>query len=158
MTENWHIPTRTELSRIVAMMDDRAFYDQISRVPDTDLQRALAGDDDIALWVYRVDGRAVAYAFMTDMATTLPKLDEFAVFERGRGFGKAALAALAQKCAQTPRYEKLWLYVVDGNEAALGLYRSLGFGDEEFMPKRWKTRSGKVVDQFRMWFDLDRLR
>lgn len=158
MTESWDIPTKDELPRIVAMMDDPAFHDQISRVPDADLERAVAGADDIALWVYRIDGRAVAYAFMTDMATTLPKLDEFGVFERGCGFGKVALRALAQKCAQTPSYEKLWLYVVDGNDAALGLYRSLGFGEEEFMPKRWKTRSGRVVDQLRMWLTLDRLR
>lgn len=158
MTNSWEKPTEDELPRIVAMMEDEAFYDQIARVPDADLAAALNGSENTALWVYRVDGRAVAYAYMLDMATTLPKLDEFGVFERGRGYGKASLAALAEKCAQTPSYEKLWLNVVDGNETAMGLYRSLGFGEELFIAKGWKTRSGRVVDQVRMWLTLDRLR
>lgn len=158
MTNTWEIPREDELPRIVAMMEDEAFYDQIARVPDTDLATALAGSKDTALWVYRVDGRAVAYAFMTEMATTHPKLDEFGVFERSRGYGKASLAALAQKCAQTPSYEKLWLNVVDGNDTAMGLYRSLGFGEDRFIAKGWKTRSGRVVDQVRLWLTLDTLR
>ena len=158
MTGSWEIPTWDEFPRIVEMMEDEAFYDQIARVPDADLKAALNGSREAALWVYRVDGRAVAYAYLLDLATALPKLDEFGVFERGRGFGKAALAALAEKCAQTPSYEKLWLNVVDGNETAMGLYRSLGFGEELFIAKGWKTRSGKVVDQVRMWLTLDRLR
>ncbi|WP_033069888.1 GNAT family N-acetyltransferase [Thalassospira australica] len=158
MNGTWDIPAQDELPRIVAMMEDEAFYDKIARVPDADLEAALAGSPDTALWVFRVDGRAVAYAFMTEMATKYPKLDEFGVFERGRGYGKAALDALARKCAKTPRYEKLWLHVVDGNEAAMALYRSLGFGEELFIAKGWKTRSDKVVDQVRMWLKLDRLR
>lgn len=154
----WQTPTEDELIRIVAMMEDLTFQDRISRVPDENLRAALNGSPDNALWVFRVDGRAVAYAYMTEMATVFPKLDEFGVFERGHGYGKAAIAALAEKCAETPRFEKLWLKVVDGNDVAMALYRSIGFGEEEFLPKNWLTRAGDIVDVYRMWLPLDPLR
>lgn len=154
----WQKPTEDELTRIVAMMDDPTFQDRISRIPDADLRRALDGSPDNALWVFRVDGRAVAYAYLTQMVTAFPKLDEFAVFERGHGYGRAALSALAEKCAETPTFEKLWLLVVDGNDVAMALYRSLGFGEEEFLPKNWLTRAGDIVDVYRMWLPLEPLR
>ena len=158
ITGLWQKPTEDELTRIVAMMDDPTFQDRISRIPDEDLRRALDGSPDNALWVFRVDGRAVAYAYLTEMATVLPKLDEFAVFERGRGYGRAALSALAAKCAETPEFQKLWLKVVDGNDVAMALYRSIGFGEEEFLPQSWLTRAGNTVDVYRMWLTLDDLR
>jgi len=158
MTGHWEVPTPDELPRIVAMMEDVQFYDAIARVPDEQLNAALAGSRDTALWVFRVDHKAVAYVYMTEMATRLPKVDEFGVFERGKGFGKAALSSLAVKIAETPGYEKLWLNVVDGNDNALNLYRKVGFGEEKFIAKGWKTRSGRVVDQVRMWLTLDTVR
>ncbi|WP_336232832.1 GNAT family N-acetyltransferase [Thalassospira sp. CH_XMU1458] len=158
ITGTWQTPTDEELLRIREMMEDAQFYDAIARVPDDALSAALAGSKDTALWVFRVDQKAVAYVYMTEMATSLPKVDEFGVFERGQGFGKAALSSLAAKIAQTPDYEKLWLNVVDGNDNALNLYRKVGFGEEKFIAKGWKTRSGRVVDQVRMWLTLDTLR
>jgi RimJ/RimL family protein N-acetyltransferase len=158
ITGTWHTPNDEELLRIRDMMEDAQFYDAIARVPDVDLNAALAGSKDTALWVFRVDQKAVAYVYMTEMATRLPKVDEFGVFERGQGFGRAALSSLAAKIAQTPGYEKLWLNVVDGNDNALNLYRKVGFGEEKLIAKGWKTRSDRVVDQVRMWLTLDTLR
>ena len=158
ITGTWQTPTDEELLRIRDMMEDAQFYDAIARVPDDALSAALAGSEDTALWVFRVDQKAVAYVYMTEMATSLPKVDEFGVFERGQGFGKAALSSLAAKIAETPDYEKLWLNVVDGNDNALNLYRKVGFGEEKFIAKGWKTRSGRVVDQVRMWLTLDTVR
>jgi len=158
MRGSWQTPNDDELLRIRDMMEDPQFFDAIARVPDVELNAALAGSKDTALWVFRVDQRAVAYVYMTELTTRLPKVDEFGVFERGQGFGKAALSSLAAKIAQTPEYEKLWLNVVDGNDNALNLYRKVGFGEEKFIAKGWKTRSDRVVDQVRMWLTLDRLR
>ena len=158
ITGTWQTPTDEELLRIRDMMEDAQFYDAIARVPDDALNAALAGSKDTALWVFHVDQKAVAYVYMTEMSTRLPKVDEFGVFERGLGFGKAALSSLAAKIAQTPEYEKLWLNVVDGNDNALNLYRKVGFGEEKLIAKGWKTRSGRVVDQVRMWLTLDTLR
>lgn len=139
-------------------MANEDFHDRIANVPDAELQAALDGTGDSAFWVYHADGRARAYVLMEQTRSSTPKIDEFAVFDRGQGYGRAALSALLAKYARRPGYEKIWLNVVTDNEAAIALYRRLGFGDAQFIPGGWINPKGVKVDLYRMWFDLDRLR
>jgi RimJ/RimL family protein N-acetyltransferase len=155
---NWQVPDKDDLARVRAMMRDPGFHDRIANVPEERLNAAIVGEDDSAFWVYHADGRARAYVLMTELGSTLPKIDEFAVFDRGRGYGKAALRALVRKVAATPGFEKVWLNVVTDNVAAIALYEAIGFGDAQFIPRGWTNSAGVTVDLYRMFLPLDRLR
>ncbi len=46
---------------------------------------------------------------------------------QGRGYGKAAMAALIEQLVQEYRCRKIYLSIIDGNDAAVHLYESFGF-------------------------------
>ena len=46
---------------------------------------------------------------------------------QGRGYGKAAMAALIERLVREYRCRKIYLSIIDGNAAAVHLYESLGF-------------------------------
>lgn len=56
-------------------------------------------------------------------------LDRFLIDCRyqGRGYGRAALPILVQRIHQEYRCRKIYLSIIDGNEAAVHLYESFGF-------------------------------
>lgn len=46
---------------------------------------------------------------------------------QGRGYGKAALAGLTDLLCRTYHRKKIYLSIIDGNEAALHLYEAFGY-------------------------------
>lgn len=46
---------------------------------------------------------------------------------QGKGYGKAAMAALIERLVQEYNCRKIYLSVIDGNDAAVHLYESFGF-------------------------------
>lgn len=98
-----------------------------------DLRQALFGEHpSVFAHVVEKDARIVAIAvwFLTFSTWTGRHgiyLEDLFVREeeRGHGYGKALMKALARVCAERG-YQRLEWSVLDWNEPALGFYRSLG--------------------------------
>jgi ribosomal protein S18 acetylase RimI-like enzyme len=58
---------------------------------------------------------------------------------RRLGIGARMLAHIEEKVAKDPGIKEIYLHVQDGNEAALQLYRSHAFGDEEHVADYYKN-------------------
>jgi GNAT superfamily N-acetyltransferase len=69
--------------------------------------------------------------------------------QRGRGLGRALLSAAAD-WAREHGADGLLLWVLPDNEAAIGLYRSVGFVEEELEPGSVPRRHGPAIDALRM--------
>jgi putative acetyltransferase len=70
--------------------------------------------------------------------------------ERRRGVGRALMTELLQWAHSSPRVEKVELQVRASNEAAIALYRSLGFVEEGRKTKRLKLAPNEYVDDLYM--------
>jgi diamine N-acetyltransferase len=81
--------------------------------------------------VVEAGGRPVGFVLMRlhpdDRAVELRRL---AVTEKGRGYGRAALALAIAQAFEEHGAHRLWLDVKPHNERALALYRSAGFVEE----------------------------
>lgn len=86
--------------------------------------------DDGALWLACVDGEPVAMAML--MAQTEGRGLVGGVWTqpefRGRGYGRTAVAGMLRQRAGSG-LERALLFTARNNQAALGAYRSLGFGE-----------------------------
>ncbi|HVY61438.1 MAG TPA: GNAT family N-acetyltransferase [Planctomycetota bacterium] len=70
-----------------------------------------------------------------------------------RGIGEAMLRDLQAWVERSPRTVKVELAVRAGNEAAIALYRKVGFRDEGRLEKRVRLPDGTLVDDVLMaWF------
>ena len=81
--------------------------------------------------IAEVEGRPVGFVLMRlhpeDRAVELRRL---AVTEKGRGYGRATLRAVARAAFEEHGAHRLWLDVKPHNERARALYRSEGFVEE----------------------------
>lgn len=64
---------------------------------------------------------------------------------RGKGYGREAMRLGLQFGFQTANLNRIWLYVLSGNTAAIQLYRSLGFLEEGVL-REDVYRHGKYLD------------
>jgi RimJ/RimL family protein N-acetyltransferase len=72
--------------------------------------------------------------------------------KRGKGFGQAFIKALNQKAKASLAIQKMELYVLEGNAAAIHCYLKSGF---QFIPNDFEiTHKGKVHQILKMTMDL----
>jgi len=115
--------------------------------------------DGLGLYlVAELDGELVGHAFLEPM-----KLAAVAhVFHltmvvhpgyRGRGIGGRLLEALLRRAEDVEQVEKVELRVRSTNEAAIRLYKRVGFSEEGRFRRRVKLPDGTFVDDIGMaWF------
>jgi GNAT superfamily N-acetyltransferase len=129
--------TPADIDAIVELVGDLAEYeharDQVELTPEL-LRAGLFGPDAAASAHVAEDasGRVVGMALWFRTYSTWTgvagiHLEDLYVRpeERGAGYGRALLAALAQTCVERG-YARLEWSVLDWNESAIGFYRSLG--------------------------------
>jgi ribosomal protein S18 acetylase RimI-like enzyme len=73
---------------------------------------------------------------------------------RGRGVGRALMAACVDWARSTPMVEKLGLSVFADNAAAIALYRSFGFRDEGRRVAEYKLENGSYRDDLLMYLPI----
>ena len=85
---------------------------------------------DTWIWMVEDDGRAVGTVFLglRDAGAWLYDIT-IAEGERGKGYGRAAMAALEHE-VRVLGFDTVGLNVWGGNEVARALYRSLGWAEE----------------------------
>ncbi len=125
-----------DVPAVVGLVHELAAYERAAdecHLTAALLSTALFGDD-VALFghVAELDGDVVGCAlwfrnFSTWRGVHGIYLEDLYVQprHRGRGLGRALLAALAAECAQQG-YARLEWWVLDWNEPSIGFYRSLG--------------------------------
>ncbi len=125
-----------DVPAVVGLVHELAAYERATEqchLTEAQLGTALFGDD-VALFghVAELDGDVVGCAlwfrnFSTWRGVHGIYLEDLYVQprHRGRGLGRALLAALAAECAQQG-YARLEWWVLDWNEPSIGFYRSLG--------------------------------
>jgi ribosomal protein S18 acetylase RimI-like enzyme len=109
------------------------------------LQR-LIDADDAALVVAEIDRRVIGWTVLSfvDAATVTLGMGVAKPW-RGRRVG-AALVAFAIEWATANSARQMRLEVFPSNDAAIALYRRLGFRDEEILVGQFPRRSGEVWD------------
>jgi RimJ/RimL family protein N-acetyltransferase len=70
---------------------------------------------------------------------------------RGKGIGTALLQTLIEWAEASPLIEKIGMAVFANNEAAIRLYRKLGFVEEGRRPREMKLGPGRYVDDVLMF-------
>ena len=68
--------------------------------------------------------------------------------QRGKGIGRALVAALLEKARQDPSLEQILLAVATGQTAARQLYRSFGFETYGTEPNALKVGSAYVDEDY----------
>ncbi|MDX2087497.1 MAG: GNAT family N-acetyltransferase [Kofleriaceae bacterium] len=127
---------RTDVPAILGFIKDLAAYEKLSHevvADETKLETTLFGPRPSAeVLIAEVDGATVGFAlFFESYSTFLAKpglyLEDLFVrpSARGAGVGSALLSALARIAVQR-HYGRFEWSVLDWNEPALRLYRSLG--------------------------------
>ncbi|MEU9346793.1 GNAT family N-acetyltransferase [Streptomyces sp. NPDC048278] len=130
--------TENDVPEIRAMIRELAAYERAveqARATEEQLREALFGDRPAAYALTAEDdttGEVVGYAlwfplFSTWTGTRSMHLEDLYVRPqaRGGGHGRALLAALAAHCVRSG-FERFEWWVLDWNEPAIGLYKSLG--------------------------------
>ncbi|PZU47409.1 MAG: ribosomal-protein-alanine acetyltransferase [Sphingomonas sp.] len=93
-----------------------------------------------------VDGVLVAFALNRQVLDEVELLlCAVSADWRGRGVGSRMMEQV-RKSALSRGARRLFLEVRDGNEAALGLYRTAGFNIEGRRPAYYKTLAGDSID------------
>ena len=124
-------PTRADdLGYVVAAESDADNAPYLAPSPRAEHEGFL-GDPRQRHLIAEVEGRPVGFVLMRlhpeDRAVELRRL---AVTEKGRGYGRATLRAVARAAFEEHGAHRLWLDVKPHNERALALYRSAGFVEE----------------------------
>lgn len=70
---------------------------------------------------------------------------------RGRGIGKALMAACVDWAASNPQIEKLGLSVFATNDRAIAMYRAFGFVEEGRRVREYKLEDGTYRDDLLMY-------
>jgi ribosomal protein S18 acetylase RimI-like enzyme len=73
---------------------------------------------------------------------------------RGKGAGRALMAAALEHCRIRPGLAVVNLTVTEGNAPAIALYRSFGFREFGLEPKAIRGASG-YRSKVHMWLDLE---
>ena len=124
-------PTRADdLGYVVATESDADNAPYLAPSPRVE-HEAFLGDPRQRHLIAEVEGRPVGFVLMRlhpeDRAVELRRL---AVTEKGRGYGRATLRAVARAAFEEHGAHRLWLDVKPHNERARALYRSEGFVEE----------------------------
>jgi RimJ/RimL family protein N-acetyltransferase len=124
-------PTRADdLGYVVAAESDADNAPYLAPSPRAEHEGFL-GDPRQRHLIAEVEGRPVGFVLMRlhpeDRAVELRRL---AVTEKGRGYGRATLRAVARAAFEEHGAHRLWLDVKPHNERARALYRSEGFIEE----------------------------
>jgi diamine N-acetyltransferase len=124
-------PTRADdLGYVVAAESDADNAPYLAPSPRAEHEGFL-GDPRQRHLIAEVEGRPVGFVLMRlhpeDRAVELRRL---AVTEKGRGYGRATLRAVARAAFEEHGAHRLWLDVKPHNERARALYRSEGFVEE----------------------------
>ena len=124
-------PTRADdLGYVVAAESDADNAPYLAPSPRAEHEGFL-GDPRQRHLIAEVEGRPVGFVLMRlhpeDRAVELRRL---AVTEKGRGYGRATLRAVARTAFEEHGAHRLWLDVKPHNERARALYRSEGFVEE----------------------------
>jgi len=124
-------PTRADdLGYVVATESDADNAPYLAPSPRAEHEGFL-GDPRQRHLIAEVEGRPVGFVLMRlhpeDRAVELRRL---AVTEKGRGYGRATLRAVARAAFEGHGAHRLWLDVKPHNERARALYRSEGFVEE----------------------------
>ncbi len=100
------------------------------------LSKAFVRVGDVDWWPFLIEdaGAPVGVLALTDERARAGQLGLFHLLidreHQGRGFGRAALRAVAELARRTPGCARLRLTVHPDNRAAIGLYRSEGFVED----------------------------
>lgn len=70
------------------------------------------------------------------------ELRRLVIADKGKGYGKAALALIKQYCFEQHKCHRLWLDVFEDNLRARHLYKGAGFIEEGMMRECFKTENG----------------
>jgi [ribosomal protein S18]-alanine N-acetyltransferase len=110
------------------------------------LLRRIIDADDAALLVAELDGRVIGWTIVdfVDAATVTLGMGVAEAWRR-RGVGSALMAS-AIDWATAKHAEQMRLEVFPHNDAAIALYRRLGFRVEETQVGRFLRQSGEVWD------------
>jgi ribosomal protein S18 acetylase RimI-like enzyme len=129
------------------------------------IEKAITDLADGASGIYLVaehGGAIVGHAFLEPLplsATSHVVRLTIAVHEghQRRGIGKALMHDLLAWARSNPRVEKVELQVRSSNEAAIALYRSLGFVEEGRKTRRLKIGPNEYLDDVYMavWVKKD---
>jgi diamine N-acetyltransferase len=136
-------PTRADdLGYVVAAESDAENAPFLAPSPRAE-HEAFVADPRQRHLIAEVGGRPVGFALLRlhpeDRAVELRRL---AVTEKGRGYGRAALRAVARTAFEEHGAHRLWLDVKPHNERARALYRSEGFVEEGVLRDALPTGDG----------------
>ncbi len=108
--------------------------------------RRFIDADDAALVVAELDGGVIGWTVLSfvDAATVTLGMGVAKPW-RGRGVGSALMAS-AIDWATAKGAEQMRVEVFPHNDAAIALYRRLGFRDEEILVGQFPRQSGEVWD------------
>lgn len=117
--------------------------------------RTLIADDRGVFLVVEAGGTVVGHAFLEPLplaSTSHVVRLTLAVHEghQRQGLGKALMRELLHWGRANPAVEKIELQVRSSNEAAIALYRSLGFVEEGRKTKRFKIGPSQYLDDVYM--------
>lgn len=135
------------------------YSDYASRLLEHIAARLAPTEDSFTLGAYASSGQlAGTVTFVRESAARLRHIaNVFAMFVlpqyRRHGIGQQLLADLIARARQVNGLEQLKLSVVLGNDAAVGLYRSLGFQAYGVEPHAMKTEEG-YIDEIHMVLPL----
>ncbi|MCY3410217.1 MAG: GNAT family N-acetyltransferase [Candidatus Heimdallarchaeota archaeon] len=85
-------------------------------------------DSNIAHLIIEKDDQPIGYLILTGILDhhTI-EITRIVISEKDRGFGRAVLEAIKHFAFDVQKIHRLWLDVLDYNERAIALYKSVGF-------------------------------
>ncbi len=150
-------PMLCEAERQVAAEHDGRLVsepDELNPTSFLDRIASLAGGRGKYL-VAEIDGKPVAHACLWPMGlrkvSHVLRLDMCVHIGHWRsGYGEALLRSLIAWARANPQAQKIELLVRCENEAAVALYRKLGFLEEGRIKGRVRLRNGRYIDDLSM--------
>lgn len=123
------------------------------------LKNYLLADDEIVLLAEHGGEMVALLTTRTDRRLRARHNIEFGIAVQsdwqGQGLGRALIGRLIQWAEDVPTLERLELHVLDGNDGALHLYRSLGFEEEGRRVAAIRQDDGAYVDDIIMCRRVD---
>ena len=125
--------TRHDLDFVLCLEHDPENAQYI--IPWTPAQHRYAiSMSDFAHWIIQAepDDHAVGYLILAGLGQADRNVEckRLVIQEKGRGYGRRALRLMEKVAFERLRAHRLWLDVMEHNERARRLYRSLGYVEE----------------------------
>jgi ribosomal protein S18 acetylase RimI-like enzyme len=118
-----------DLAWVTALERRPDHVEAIGQWSDAEHLEAIRGRDGREHWIIERDARPAGYLVAYDCRAAGAGIyvKRVLVDEKGRGTGRAALAAFLEDAFARPGAGAVWLIVRNGNERARAVYESLGF-------------------------------